>query len=92
MESDLTQLKGRNLEALLKDVPSNLVIRNPDSKILAVFYVFIHDTALPRTIGKCLVLHMVGYATEKDIHDFKAGVLMQRPFQKASVSGKGKMR
>ena len=37
MESDLTQLKGRNLEALLKDVPSNLVIRNPDSNILQLY-------------------------------------------------------
>ena len=37
MESDLTQLKGKNLEALLKDVPSNLVIRNPDSNILQLY-------------------------------------------------------
>ena len=37
MESDLTQLKGKNLDALLKDVPSNLVIRNPDSNILQLY-------------------------------------------------------
>ena len=33
----MTQLKGKNLEALLKDVPSNLVIRNPDSNILQLY-------------------------------------------------------
>ena len=37
MESDLMQLNGKSLEALLKDAPSNLVIRNPDSNILQLY-------------------------------------------------------
>lgn len=37
MESDLMQLKEKSLEALLKDAPSNLVIRNPDSNILQLY-------------------------------------------------------
>lgn len=37
MESDLMQLKGKSLEALLKDAPSNLVIRNLDSNILQLY-------------------------------------------------------
>ena len=37
MESDLMQRNGKSLEALLKDAPSNLIIRNPGSNILQLY-------------------------------------------------------